>query len=156
MVSVRLRQSRLYDVPIGLMSDKNAAKFAGLVQEWQTKRSRTFWKFDTKMDLAELRKGLTPGELEILECRYEGLSFEEIATELHLTPEEIKTALKRVWRRARRMGIPDLDPTGFERELIGIRENKQPSRYRAKPQGASLKRVIEDIENRSHERYQNR
>jgi len=147
MISVRLRQSRLCDVPVGLMSETDAAKFDDLVADWLPYRGRVLRKLDTQMDLSEFRKGLTPCELEILEYRYAGLSFEQVSEMLRLPTESVKAVLKDIFRRAARLEIPNLEMTMFERELIGVRENKQPNR-RIKCARERIVQVFESVEKR--------
>mgnify|MGYP003299724385 CR=1 FL=1 len=148
MVGVRLRQSRLCDVPIGSMSEKDAAKFNDLVADWLSYRGRIQKRLDKYLDFVEFRKFLTPCELEILECRYSGHPFEKVAEMLQMNVEDVHAVLMGVAKKARRMDVTNLGLTLFERELIGVRENKQLGRRSRKVPRKRLTQIFVDIEKR--------
>jgi len=151
MTSVRIRYSRLCDVPIGLMSEKDAAKFDYLMFRWLP---HTIWsprKLATYLDLFEFRKYLTPCELEILDLRYGGRSTEEVSAMLGMPPENLQEALQVIGRKAERFGLTDLQISLFEREWAGALENRHRDRKQLHEKREQMKRIA--AERRLDEEY---
>jgi len=151
MNSVRHRHVRLCDVPIGEMSDLDADKFAELVPQWQLCTVGNVGKLDTMIDLAELRKQLTPCELEIVDCRYQGCSLAETAKELSLWIDDVVKTLRQVWRKAAALGITNLELTLFERELAIAHDNCRKFNRERHERNQQQKRIA--AERRQDEEY---
>lgn len=67
---------------------------------------------------------------------------------LQMSVENVHDALKGVANKARRLDITNLELTLFERELIGVHENKQPSRRSRKDAQNRLAQIFVSIEKR--------
>ena len=78
MVSVRLRQSRLCDIPIGSMSEKDAAKFDGLVADWIPQRGRMQKRIDKYLDFVEFREFLTPANWKFSNAGIRGIPLRRL------------------------------------------------------------------------------